>query len=121
MPAVILHVDDSPAIRAWVADVLKDEKLSLLSAADGVEALNILATTGIDLLISDLEMPRVDGLELAQAARNLPQHRYLPILILSSRRAEEIPETKRAPVTGWISKPVEPVLLRRWVMRLLPG
>lgn len=121
MAAVILHVDDSPAIRAWVASVLNDDRLRIISASDGVEALNILATTSVDLLLSDLEMPRVDGLELAQAARNLPQHKYLPILMLSTRRAEELPEKKRAPVTGWISKPVDPVLLRRWVFRLLPG
>lgn len=121
MSAVILHVDDSPSIRAWVADVLKDHDVRVISAVDGVEALNILATTPVDLLLSDLEMPRVDGLELAAAARNLPQHRYLPILMLSTRKAEELPEKRRAPVTGWISKPVDPILLRRWVTRLLPG
>lgn len=121
MPAVILHVDDSPSVRLWVTEVLKDDRFRIISASDGVEALNILATTSIDLLLSDFEMPRIDGLELAQAARNLPQHRYLPILMFSTRRAEEISEKKRSPVTGWISKPVDPALLRRWVLRLLPG
>jgi two-component system chemotaxis response regulator CheY len=104
-----------------VADVLKDERFQIISAVDGVEALNILATTSVDLLLSDLEMPGVDGLELAAAARNLPQHKYLPILMLSTRRAEELPVKRRAPVTGWISKPVDPVLLIRWITRLLPG
>lgn len=121
MPALILHVDDSPSIRHWVAAVLADENLTVISANDGVEALNILSTTSVDLLLSDLEMPHVDGLELAAAARNLPQHKFLPILILSTRKAEDFPARRRAAVTGWVSKPVDSVDLKRWVSRLLPG
>lgn len=121
MPALILHVDDSPSVRLWVSETLKDDRFRIISASDGVEALNILATTSVDLMLSDFEMPRIDGLELALAARNLPQHKYLPILMFSSRHAEDLPVKKRAHVTGWIVKPVDPELLRRWILRLLPG
>jgi two-component system, chemotaxis family, chemotaxis protein CheY len=121
MASVILHVDDSPSIRHWVTHVLDRPDVKVLSAVDGVEALNILATTPVDLLLSDLEMPQVDGLELAAAVRNFPQHRYLPILILSTRKAVDFPAKRREPITGWVSKPVDPEDLRRWVNRLLPG
>ena len=119
--ALILHVDDSPSIRHWVAAVLSGQGMKVISAVDGIEALNILATTAVDLLLSDLEMPHVDGLELAAAVRNLPNHKYLPILILSTRKAEELPAKRRGPITGWVSKPVDSEDLKRWVSRLLPG
>lgn len=121
MASVILHVDDSPSIRHWVAEVLKQEGVKIISAVDGVEALNILATSQVDLLLSDLEMPRLDGLDLAAAARNLENHKYLPILILSTRKADDFPAKRRDCVTGWVTKPVDAVQLRRWVNRLLPG
>jgi two-component system chemotaxis response regulator CheY len=122
MATVILHVDDSPTIRQWITSVLKIKGgVTVLSAEDGVEALNILSTTTVDLLLSDLEMPRVDGLELAKAVRNMPQHKYLPILILSTRTPESFPVKRREAVTGWITKPVDADLLNRWVNRLLPG
>jgi two-component system chemotaxis response regulator CheY len=122
MATVILHVDDSPSIRHWITTVLTVKGgVTVLSAEDGVEALNILSTTSVDLLLSDLEMPRVDGLELAKAVRNMPQHKYLPILILSTRKPESFPIKRREAVTGWITKPVDADLLNRWVNRLLPG
>ena len=76
MAAVILHVDDSPSIRHWVTHVLSKPNVKVISAVDGVDALNILATTEVDLLLSDLEMPQVDGLELATALH--PQGGRLP-------------------------------------------
>ncbi|MFM7318873.1 MAG: response regulator [bacterium] len=121
MAAVILHVDDSPSIRHWVTHVLSKPDVKVISAVDGVDALNILATTEVDLLLSDLEMPQVDGLELATAVRNFPQHKYLPILILSTRKAADFPAKMRETITGWVSKPVNAEDLRRWVNRLLPG
>ena len=122
MATVILNVDDSPSIRHWITTVLTVKGgVTVLSAEDGVEALNILSTTSVDLLLSDLEMPRVDGLELAKAVRNMPQHKYLPILILSTRKPESFPIKRREAVTGWITKPVDADLLTRWVNRLLPG
>ena len=121
MATVILHVDDSPSIRQWIITALAGKGFTILSAQDGVEALNILSTTSVDLLLSDLEMPRVDGLELANAVRNMPQHKHLPILILSSRNPETIPAKRREAVTGWVTKPVDSELLSRWIHRLLPG
>jgi len=122
MATVILHVDDSSSIRHWITTVLTVKGgVTVLSAEDGVEALNILSTTSVDLLLSDLEMPRVDGLELAKAVRNMPQHKYLPILILSTRKPESFPIKRLEAVTGWITKPVDADLLTRWVNRLLPG
>ena len=122
MVKTILHADDSPAVRLWVAEQLSELGVKVVSVADGDAALQVLREAPFDLLLTDLEMPRLDGLELTAAVRELPHYRFLPVLILSSRHPEEIEADRRhgVPVTGWLTKPVEPENLRRWVRRLLP-
>jgi two-component system chemotaxis response regulator CheY len=118
----ILHADDSPSVRRWVAEQLDELGVKVVSVADGDAALQVLMESPCDLLLTDLEMPSLDGLALTAAVRELPHHRFLPVLILSSRSPEEVEPERRegVPVTGWLTKPVEPEHLRRWVRRLLP-
>ena len=123
MGKTILHADDSPSVRRWVAEQLNEiEGVKVVSVADGDDALQVLMETPFDLLLTDLEMPRLDGLALTSAVRELPHYRFLPVLIFSSRHPNDIePERKQGVnVTGWITKPIEPDDLRRWVRRLLP-
>ncbi len=122
MAKTILHADDSPSVRRWVAEQLDELGVKVVSVADGAIALQVLQESPCDLLLTDLEMPRVDGLALTAVVRELPLYRFLPVLIFSSRHPTEIePERRhRASVTGWITKPIEPEDLRRWVRRLLP-
>ena len=123
MGKTILHADDSPSVRQWVAEQLHAiEGVKVVSVADGDAALQVLNESAFDLLLTDLEMPRLDGLALTAAVRGLPHYRFLPVLIFSSRRAAEIDPGRRQGVnfTGWITKPIEPDDLRRWVLRLLP-
>jgi two-component system, chemotaxis family, chemotaxis protein CheY len=122
MPNTVLHADDSPSVRRWVAEQLHELGVKVISVADGDAALEVLRESPCDLLLTDLEMPRLDGLELTSAVRELPHYRFLPVLILSSRQPNEIEPERRHGVsfTGWLTKPVEPENLRRWVRRLLP-
>lgn len=122
MGKTILHADDSPAVRRWVAEQLSGPGVKVVSVADGDVALQVLKGSPFDLLLTDLEMPALDGLALAAAVRELPQYRFLPVLIFSARQPAEIAPERRQGVafTGWITKPIEPENLRRWVRRLLP-
>ena len=122
MGKTILHADDSPAVRSWVAEQLHELGVKVVSVADGDAALQILKEAPCDLLLTDLEMPELDGLALTAAVRELPHYRFLPVLIFSSRRPSDVAPERRqgVNVTGWITKPIEPEDLRRWVRRLLP-
>jgi two-component system, chemotaxis family, chemotaxis protein CheY len=120
MSKTVLHADDSASIRLWVAEQLRGMDLEIISVADGEAALKVLREAPCDLLLTDLEMPNLDGLSLVAAVRDLPMHRFLPVLILSCRHATEFQPENRQGVTGWLIKPIEPDQLRRWVRRVLP-
>jgi len=121
MSKTVLHADDSAAVRRWVAEQLGEMDLKVISVADGEAALQILRESPCDLLLTDLEMPNLDGLSLVAAVRDLPMHRFLPALVLSCRQPGEFAPEHRQGVTGWLVKPVGPEELRRWVRRVLPG
>lgn len=120
MGKTIVHADDSPAVRRWVAEQLNELGAKVVSVSDGDAALQVLMDSPCDLLLTDLEMPVLDGLALTAAVRELPAHRFLPVLILSSRHPDDVAPERRRGVTGWITKPTDPEHLRRWVRRLLP-
>ncbi len=120
MSKTIVHADDSASVRRWVAEQLSDPELKVISVADGEAALSVLKETPCDLLLTDLEMPNLDGLGLVAAVRDLPMHRFLPVLVLSSHQPTEYDPEVRQGITGWLVKPIAPENLRRWIRRLLP-
>jgi two-component system chemotaxis response regulator CheY len=120
MSKTILHADDSSAVRRWVAEQLSELDLKVVSVPDGEAALNVLREAPCDLLLTDLEMPNLDGLSLVAAVRELPTHRFLPVLVLSCRHPSEFEAARRQGVTGWMVKPIDSEHLRRWVRRVLP-
>jgi len=120
MTKTVLHADDSGSVRRWVADQLAGMGLKVVSVADGDAALQYLKDGTCDLLLTDLEMPNLDGLGLLAAVRGLPSHRFLPVLVLSSKQPAEIDPGRRQGVTGWLVKPVDGEHLQRWVRRVLP-
>jgi two-component system, chemotaxis family, chemotaxis protein CheY len=120
MSKTVLHADDSASVRRWVAEQLGELDLNVISVADGEAALKVLREAPCDLLLTDLEMPNLDGLSLVSAVRDLPMHRFLPVLILSCRQPAEFQPELRQGVTGWLIKGIEPDQLRRWVKRVLP-
>jgi len=120
MGKTILHADDSPSVRRWVAEQLKELDVKVVSVSDGTSALQVLRESPCDLLLTDLEMPELDGLALLAAVREMPMYRFLPVLILSTRRPADVDPERRVGVTGWIVKPTDPENLRRWIRRSLP-
>ncbi len=87
--------------------------------ADGRAALQVLLEAHCDLLLTDLEMPNLDGLQLAAAVRELPMYRFLPVLILDPA-APRLRAGARRESPGWIVKPTDSEHLRRWIRRSLP-
>jgi two-component system chemotaxis response regulator CheY len=80
----ILIADDSPTIRKFVTLSLKMNGFDILSASDGMEALELLPSNKVDLIITDLNMPNLDGFELIKSVRENENYREVPIIILSS-------------------------------------
>lgn len=103
-----------------MADQLGDLNFKVVSVSDGEAALELLRESRCDLLLTDLEMPNLDGLSLVAAVREMPAHRFLPVLVLSCRHPSEVEPHRRQGVTGWMVKPIDPEQLRRWVRRVLP-
>ncbi len=94
MSKTVLHADDSASVRRWVAEQLGDMDLKVISVADGEAALKVLQEAPCDLLLTDLEMPNLDGLSLVPQSATCPCIGFLPVLILSCRQPTEFqPET----------------------------
>jgi len=112
MSKTILIVDDSESIREVVSFTLENEGYKVLVAVDGKDALKFLDGTLIDLVITDLHMPELDGIGLIKAIRNMPNYQRIPILFLTTEsQAAKKMEAKDAGATGWIIKPFVPAKL----------
>jgi two-component system, chemotaxis family, chemotaxis protein CheY len=81
---VVLVVDDSTTVRKFVAASLHLKGFKVITASDGMEALEIMPSKKIDLIITDLNMPDMDGYELIRTLRETPEYQKIPIIILSS-------------------------------------
>lgn len=89
MQKTILAVDDSASVRKLISLSLKLQGFRVLTSSDGMEALEVLPSEKVDLLITDLNMPNIDGFELIRVVRNTPEYNDLPIIILSSMASNE--------------------------------
>lgn len=105
----VLAVDDSKTMRDMVAFTLKREGFEVVEAEDGLAALEASRGGGFDLVISDVNMPRMDGITLVGRLRQDPAFRGTPILILTTEAdADKKAAGKAAGATGWIVKPFDP-------------
>jgi len=108
----ILTVDDSTSMRQMVRATLQSAGYDVVEAADGQDALEFARTNAVDLVISDVNMPRMDGITLVSQLRSLPAYRLTPLLLLTTESSQEKKlEGKRAGATGWIVKPFNPAQL----------
>ncbi|KZY31199.1 Fis family transcriptional regulator, partial [Oleiphilus sp. HI0043] len=82
--ATILAVDDSASMRQMVSFTLKGAGFDVIEAADGQQALDKAKTTAVDLVLSDVNMPVMDGIELVKNLRTLPDYKFTPILMLTT-------------------------------------
>jgi len=121
MPKKALIVDDSVTMRQMVAFTLREAKFEVVEAENGADALKKLAGLTPDLIVTDLNMPVMDGLTFIRSARALPAARYVPILMLTTEsQAEKKAEAKAAGATGWIVKPFDPPQLLAVIGKVLP-
>ncbi len=115
-----LVVDDSPSIRQLVSFTLQQAGFEVLQAPDGKQALEQLGGQAIHLVITDLNMPVMDGLELIRGLRAQPAYKFTPILMLTTESLEsKKQEGKAAGATGWIVKPFQPDQLLQVVARVV--
>lgn len=120
MSTVILAVDDSASMRQMVTATLKSGGYEVVQAADGTEALAFARTKGVDLVLTDVNMPGMDGITLVKELRMLPSYRYTPMLMLTTESSQEKKQQgKQAGATGWIVKPFNPEQLLSTVARVL--
>lgn len=120
MAKKIMTVDDSASVRQMVAFTLSKAGYEVMAAADGKEALDKLATEPADMVITDLNMPNMNGIELTRSVRNLPAFKFMPILLLTTEsQAERKQEGRAAGATGWIVKPFQEEQLLAVVKKLL--
>ena len=118
--ANILIVDDSTFMRQLLCTSLNEMGHEVVEAGEGQDALNKVIGQQFDLVISDVNMPVVDGLELVEKLRALPSYKYTPILMLSSESAREVKQRSKAlGVTGWLVKPFNPEKLMATVNKVL--
>ena len=118
----ILTVDDSVSIRKMVRFSLEKEGHSVSEAEDGEKALALLQKEDADMLITDLDMPEMDGFDLVRNVRAIPKYRRMPIVILTTESNDEFKRKARAAgATAWITKPFKPNQIVGVLSRLLPG
>lgn len=118
--ATILAVDDSASMRQMVAFTLKGAGYDVVEAADGKEALDKAKTQTFNLVISDVNMPVMDGLQLIKELRGLPDYKFTPLLMLTTESGgDKKQEGKAAGATGWIVKPFNPEQLLETIKKVL--
>jgi two-component system chemotaxis response regulator CheY len=105
----ILAVDDSASMRQMVAFTLKGAGYNVIEAADGAEAFEKAKGARVDLVLTDQNMPKMDGITLVKNLRGLPSYTGTPILILTTESSDEMKaKGKAAGATGWLVKPFDP-------------
>ena len=118
--ANILIVDDSASMRQMVTFTLKTAGHAIDDAADGVVALEKAKSKVYELIISDVNMPNMDGIGLVKALREEESYKFTPILLLTTESApEKKKEGKEAGATGWIVKPFSPDQLLNTIKKVL--
>ncbi len=118
--AQILVVDDSTSMRQMVSFTLKGNGHQVVEAVDGVQALACAKSQSFNLVITDVNMPNMDGITLTKELRSLPNYRFIPILTLTTESsAEKKMAGKAAGATGWLVKPFNPEQLIATVKKVL--
>jgi len=116
----ILTVDDSASVRQVVAIALETAGYGVVQAADGLEALVRLKDASIDMIITDINMPNLNGIDLIKQVRTTPGYKFTPIVLLTTVTDEAKKQEGRAVgATAWITKPFTPDQLRAVVKKVL--
>lgn len=118
----ILLVDDSKTILMSMESVLKKAGFLVITADGGPAALAKISANSPDLMITDLNMPGMDGITLIKEVKKLPSMRFKPVLMLTTESQQEKRlEAKKAGAIGWLVKPVQPTELVNVIKQVVPG
>jgi two-component system chemotaxis response regulator CheY len=117
----ILTIDDSKTIRDMLRMTLVDAGFEVLQAVDGQEGVEVMTRERVDLVITDINMPKMNGYEVVRHLRNIPAHKGLPILVLTTESDTDKKNLARdAGATGWMVKPFDPDRLVATVRKVIP-
>jgi two-component system, chemotaxis family, chemotaxis protein CheY len=120
MSMTIMTVDDSTSVRQMISFTLVDAGYKVLEAVDGTDAMNKLGNNLVDMMITDLNMPKMDGIELIKSVRKMSQYKFIPIIMLTTESENSKKQKgKEAGATGWIVKPFKPDQLIAVVKKVL--
>ncbi|WP_299646773.1 response regulator [uncultured Jannaschia sp.] len=120
MSKTILSVDDSKSIRDMIGFTMTPRGYNVIGAEDGVEGLSALASNDVNLVVCDLNMPNMNGIEMIRKVRENSAYHGLPIVMLTTEaQKEKMKEAKDAGATGWIVKPFDEDKLVSVVSKLI--
>ena len=120
MAKTVLCVDDSASIRQMVGFTLKSAGYDVVEAVDGMDGLDKAKARSVNLVLTDQNMPRMDGLTLIKSLRALPQYKSVPILMLTTESSEAMKAQGRAAgATGWLVNPFDPQKLIEVVKKVI--
>jgi two-component system chemotaxis response regulator CheY len=120
MGKLILTADDSASMRQMVTFTLKGAGYEVLEAVDGKDGLEKSKKTDVDMVITDLNMPNMDGIQMIREIRALPKYKFIPIILLTTESQDEKKmQGKAAGATGWIVKPFKPEQLLAVIKKVL--
>ena len=112
MTKTVLTIDDSRTMRDMLQLALVEAGYRVIQAVDGIDGLETLSAEGADVVITDINMPRLDGFGFIEGVRRNEKYRAIPILVLTTESdAEKKNRARQAGATGWIVKPFDPTKL----------
>jgi len=118
----VMAVDDSMTVRQVLQMTLEGAGYEVVEAVDGKDALDKLSDGKVDMLVTDLNMPNMDGVNLIRQVRQIPGNRFMPIIMLTTEsQPEKKQEGKTAGASGWIVKPFRPEQLLAVVKMICPA
>ncbi len=118
--ASILAVDDSASMRQMVSFTLKGAGYDVIEAVDGVDALNKARGSSVNMVLTDVNMPNMDGITLIKELRKLPNYKFTPMLMLTTESSsDKKSQGKSAGATGWLVKPFNPEQLLGTIKKVI--
>lgn len=118
----VMAVDDSATVRQVLQMTLEGAGYEVVEAVDGKDAVDKLAGDKVDMMVTDLNMPNMDGIDLIRHVRQTPGCRFMPIIMLTTEsQPEKKQEGKAAGASGWIVKPFKPEQLLAVVRMICPA
>jgi len=119
MALTVLAIDDSSTMRNLISMTLTSAGFEVIVAEDGIDGIEKLSTISPNIIVTDINMPRMDGFGVIETVRADPRHRDMPILTLTTESAPELKQRARnAGATGWIVKPFDPEKLISVIRRV---